>query len=479
MPRRALGLLIALAATAAAGASPTLELSPCRLAGVATELRCGSLARPLDPARPQGPQITLQVALLPALARHAQPDPVVFFAGGPGQSAIDLAPQVQALLGRLQTRRDVLLIDQRGTGRSAPLSCEERSPPARPLAEQFDSTRAQQRVAACRQRLQALPYGDLRFFSTAIASTDVEAVRQALGLGPVNLVGMSYGTRAALDYQRQFPASVRRVVLDGVAPPDMGLVQSMGEDSQAAFDALLAAAEPQRPGLGRQWQALLASMPRSVALRHPYSGREETLALSAENLASLVRMPLYQPALAAGLPAAIGLAAEGDFAPLVALASGLGGAGTRPLLAEGMHLSVVCSEDAPEQARPAGAVGAATLEFYRQACAGWPRAEVPPAFRQLAPARQATLLLSGGQDPATPPRHGERVAAALGPLAQHLGVAQAGHGVMGLACMRELAQRFIEAEDDRGALAIASRDGGCAKQVPRPPAFRPLMETLR
>jgi hypothetical protein len=109
--------------------------------------------------------------------------------------------------------------------------------------------------------------------------------------------------------------------------------------------------------------------------------------------------------------------------------------------------------------------------LYRQVCAGWPRGEVPAAFYQLPPATAATLVLSGGADPVTPPRHGERVTKALGALARHVVVPQAGHGVMGLVCMREVLYRFIDAPDDPQALQV---DAACASAIPRPPAFMPF-----
>jgi pimeloyl-ACP methyl ester carboxylesterase len=154
------------------------ELKPCRLRGVEHEALCGVAARALDPAQPQGKQIDVHYAVLPALARNKKPDPVFFFAGGPGQSAIDIAAQVGAMLGRFVNRRDIVLIDQRGVGKSAPLVCEP-DDPARPLAEQFDMARVREQQARCFDKLKTLPYGDLRFFTTTIAMADADAVRAA------------------------------------------------------------------------------------------------------------------------------------------------------------------------------------------------------------------------------------------------------------------------------------------------------------
>ncbi len=185
-------------------------------------------------------RIDVHFAVLPALARNKKPDPVFFLAGGPGQSAIDLAGTVSRMLSRFGQRRDIVLVDQRGTGRSAPLDCGD-EPPGRPLSEQLDPQRQLQRARDCLRQLQALPHGDLRHYTTTLAMADLDAVRQALGAERINLVGASYGTRAALEYLRLYPQHVRRVVLDGVAPPDMVLPEASAPDAQAAFDALLQA----------------------------------------------------------------------------------------------------------------------------------------------------------------------------------------------------------------------------------------------
>ncbi len=286
-------------------------LQPCRLQGVEHEAWCGSVRRPLDPAAPQGTQIDVHFAVLPALARNRRPDPVFFFAGGPGQSAIENAGSVARMLGRLSNRRDIVLIDQRGTGRSAPLGCDEASP-TQPLAEAVDPARVSARLADCLARLQKLPHGDLRHYTTVVAMQDADAVRRQLGVDAVNVVGGSYGTRAALDYMRQFPQAVRRAVIDGVAPPDMVLPASFSTDNQAALDAVFTACEAQPaclaryPALRADWRALLATLPREIGVAHPVTGEVQRLTLTRDTLLGLVRTPLYVPALASALPAGAG-----------------------------------------------------------------------------------------------------------------------------------------------------------------------------
>lgn len=487
LPRLA-AVLFGLSAWAASAQGPepaVAALKACRLKGVEHEARCGVLKRPLDPARPAGTQIDLHFAVLPAVARNKKPDPVLFFAGGPGQSAIELAGPLSNLLARFLNRRDVVLIDQRGTGLSAPLVCEPDSP-SQPLRESADPARQAAQLQRCREKLQKLPHGDLRQFTTTIAMADADAVRRALGVQQVNVMGGSYGTRAVLEYMRQFPQSVRRAVIDGVAPPDMALPASFSPDAQAAFDALLAdctsqpACAQRYPALREQWQALLASLPREVSVQHPVTGQTEQLTLTRDMLASLVRLPLYAPALASALPYAISETGQGRFTALLGVTTALM-SGSRSIdLAMGMHFSVVCAEDMPRVAatsdRPGADFGEATLAMYRSACDGWPRGSVPAAFYTVPPAPAPTLVMSGAIDPVTPPRHGARVAQALGAQARHVVVPNAGHGTMSLGCLRDVVFRFVDNEDGAAALQAVSGEAACASRIPRPPAFQPATQ---
>jgi pimeloyl-ACP methyl ester carboxylesterase len=463
--------------TSPAKASPhEVETTPCFLVGVSNIAHCGHIQRPLDPDRPDATKIQIHFAVLPALARHKRADPLFFFAGGPGQSAIELAAPLSRLLARLGNRRDIVLIDQRGTGRSAPLKCaDDRS---QHLGESADTVRQLARLRDCRTALEKLPWGDLTQYTTAIAIADADAVREAIGASQVNLVGASYGTRAVLEYQRQFPQRVRRAVIDGVAPADMALPASFSVDNQAALDGLLAACADDPvcagrfPRLHEHWQNLLASLPVRAIVADPLTGREEPILLNRDTLLAWIRTPLYLPTLSSALPQAINDAANGRFNSLVALASALSVGGDS--MATGMHFSVVCSEDMARKPTirpsPGADFGATFGDFYRRACADWPRAKVPAGFYRVKAAPSATLILSGGADPATPPRHGDRIARQLGVKARHQVVANAGHGVMGLPCMSDVIYRFVDAESDDDALRVETT---CAAAIPRPPVFTP------
>lgn len=472
--RGALALLIA----APLGAE---ALEPCRVPGLRNEVLCGQVARPLDPARADGPKLEIHYVVLPAMARRKRPDPVFLLAGGPGQSAIAVAPQVMGLFARLNNRRDIVFVDQRGTGRSAPLVCDDDRRQA--LAEQIDVEAQLKRLDACKATLAGLPYvggeAGLGFFTTTLAMQDLDAVRAQLGAAQINLVGVSYGTRAALEYMRQFPQAVRRAVLDGAVPPDMALPASFSPDNQAALDAQLAACagEPAcaraYPTLREDWAALLQGLPRAVTITDPHTGRTESLTLTRERVLGAVRGPLYGPPLAAGLPAAITAAARGRWEPLLGLASLLGGGRREMLPATGMHFSVVCAEDlrAPAKDAPGRDFGTDFATLYERACARWPRGAVPADFDRIAPFARPVFVTSGGIDPATPPRHGERVARALGPAARHVVVPNAGHGVLSIGCMRDVLFRFVDTEPDADATAV---DASCAASIPRPPAFLPI-----
>ena len=476
--------LASLTAAAAVSTAASQGLVDCHVAGIRNSVLCGSLQRPLDPGRPDGTQISIRYVVVAAMARRKFPDPVFLLAGGPGQSAIAVAASTMPLFTRLNNRRDIVFVDQRGTGGSAPLLCAD--PEHESLAEQADPDRQQRLALQCKSQLLKLPYirreSDLGLFTTSIAVQDLDAVRRELGAERIDLVGASYGTRVALEYQRQFPRAVRRSVIDGVAPPDMALPASFSMDNQAAFDALVAAcaAEPAcaraHPALRAHFTALLQSLPRPVRAAHPLSGRNEEFVLTREMLLGAVRSALYVPALAAALPAAIDAAAGGDVAGLIGLNATFTSRKAMRL-ATGMHLSVVCAEDVPRlrlsDDKPGADFGREFARFYERLCSTWPRGEVPAAFYTVAASAAPVLVLSGGIDPATPPRHGERVVRALGPMARHVVVAQAGHGVLGVGCVRDIVYRFIDASEDRDALVV---DAGCVAAVPRPPAFQPVTD---
>ncbi|GGC81125.1 alpha/beta hydrolase [Undibacterium terreum] len=465
------GLVLSVAATL-----PGLALAEgavtkaCRVPDFPQEVQCGKVQRPLDPAHPEGRKIDINYVVVPSQDRNKLPDAIFLLAGGPGQSAISVAGWGQFAFSRLNRRRDLVFVDQRGTGRSAPLNCTE----LENNADMFDAEQAFQSSQKCLSRLQALPYGDLKQFTTTIAMQDLDAVRQAQGYAKINLVGVSYGTRAGLEYLRQFPQSVRRVILDGVVPPDARLPSS---DAQLALDAVFAdcvkdaRCNAAYPRLAERWSKLLAGLPRQVTLQHPRLGSEMQILMTRDLVVSMVHKSLYAPMNVSGLPYALTQAEQGKYAPLVALsgATNLPGQGS---IAYGMHFSVWCAE---EYARlpdvPAADDFSRVMDgMYKKICEKWPRGNVPAEFYTLPKSPVPVLLLSGGIDPVTPTPRGAHVAEALGPLAIHLSVNNAGHGLMSQGgCLRELAYRYLNAKDDQEANKV---DTSCVRQIPRPMAWQ-------
>jgi pimeloyl-ACP methyl ester carboxylesterase len=455
----------------------------CRVPGHPNELRCGKVQRLLNPADPKSVKIDIHYVVVPAKSRSKLPDPVVMFAGGPGQSAIRLAPMAIGMFSGLNTRRDLVLIDQRGVGQSAPLECEDDE--KLPSREAMDSQLMLKRLDACRERLQKLPHGDLRFYGTHLAMQDFDAVREQLGAAQWNVIGGSYGTRAGLEYLRQFPTKVRRMVIDGVYPPDSLLPESTGPDGNAALEQVLAQCEQDAacnkrfPQLRQRFATMLDSLPREVSVRHPVTGEQESLRLERSGLLQPLRWALYVPSMASVLPAAMDAAVRGRFEPLAASAMVFGRGPSS--LAMGMHFSVVCTEDVPrmsEQSRQHRSkrldFGGVYEEVYTQVCRQWPRGEIPTGFDKIVPADSPLLVLSGGADPVTPPRHGERVTQALGKKALHLVAPNLGHGVMSQPCLRESLQRFFNAETDALALDTEHLKAQCLAKIPRPLPFQPV-----
>ena len=472
----ALALLsaVAFAAPAQPTAAPALE--PCRLKGIDREVRCGSIEVPENPDAPGKRKLKIHFAVQPAVARDKRPDPVFVFAGGPGQSARSVAGALQPLLAPLNARRDLVYIDQRGTGLSNPLACRlpDRAPP---LSESLDAERQIAQMVECVARLRQ--EHDLAQYATWIAIGDVDSVRGALGYEKVNLWGASYGTRAALEYLRQYPDRVRSAVLDGMAPATMQLPASFAVDGERALAKLIAACaldeacRARHPDLAASIDRLLAAAAGGIAITvpHPLSGQPQSGRLDRGTLSNLLRAPLYAPTLAAVLPHALAQAAGGDFAPLVALSTAVGGS-VQENFAEGMHFAVICAEDMPRVDAAATAAAAATrfgtgvLDMYRRICREVPVRPAPEGFVNVPTAKVPVLLLSGGVDPATPPRHGQAVAGAA-PNARHLIAPNLGHGVSMHGCAPELVQRFIREGDFTGI------DGACLERLPPPRFFEP------
>jgi pimeloyl-ACP methyl ester carboxylesterase len=453
-----------------------LELSPCDLPRLDGEARCGSLSVPEDRSAPEGRRIDLRVVVLPATGASRAPDPLFVLTGGPGQSATQGAPVFAQVFAEARGSRDLVLVDQRGTGASNPLRCPFPGDDEDPQSYLGD----QMPVAAiedCLGRLEADP----RQYTTPVAMEDLDEVRAALAYERINLYGFSYGSRAALVYLRRHPDRVRSAIVAGVAPTDMKVPTHHAPDAQRALDLLFdgCAADPEcaaaYPDLrAKFWQVWkrLGEGPVEVELVDPKTGREVTVTLDRDLFNEEIRWRLYDHE-ANLVPPLVVKADRGDFRDLAALLLRLRRAlASSEVLATGMFLSVHCSEDDPfidlaEARRLAEGtfLGTYRLEQQRAACAVWPRGELPEGFTDPVRSEAPVLILSGYRDPVTPPRWGEHVLPHL-PNARHVVLRQGFHAGMG-DCERALMNRFL-AEGTAAGL-----DAACAEEMPKTPFVMP------
>ena len=430
-----------------------IALTDCRLPKLAIPALCGTLEVPENREQAGGRKISLAVAVLPANTLHPRPDPLFILAGGPGQAASFLGPFAAALTG-VRKDRDIVLVDQRGTGRSSPLVCAAFKPDGKfESAVEFDPV---PKAQACAREL-ALQGVDAAQYTTAAWVADLDAVRAALGYDRINLWGGSYGTRVAQEFLRRHPGHVRSVVLDGVATPGMRTtldVWPSREAEQASVFAACArapACAALHPDLARTLDAIgerLGAAGRDITLTDPRTGETRSMLLTFDHVLGALQPFTYAPELSALLPEVIGRAAAGDFGPLFAGAM-LVTADLDEQSNTALHYSVTCAEDVP---RVSVAEAAAVLANLRTrvlaqralaVCAVWPKGTA--AADAATPVRSdvPVLILSGGLDPVTPPANGAEVAKAL-PASRHIVAGGYGHIVSPHACGPRLIAAFID-----------------------------------
>lgn len=455
-----------------------LEFEPCTLAvpGQAQTVaaRCSRLEVAEDRTRADGRRIELAIAWIASTARRPAADPVFMLAGGPGQSALEAYPVASAAFREVLRRRHVVLVDQRGTGRSHPLECpatiEETSGVAAPLP---DAAAAQAMARSC---LAEIRDADPRRYTTSDYVADLEDVRAALGVETVDLVGVSYGTRVGLEYLRRHPQRVRAAVFDSVVPPTLPLGAEHARNLEQAVDAQFARCERddacrQRFGSPRaRLDAVLAQLrerPRRVTYRDPVTNERRDDELTAEAVASVVRVHAYAPQLFAMLPMLLDAAADGRFDTLMAHARMV-----EQLVGEQISLplqmSVMCPEDAsllrPDPADRDTLLGTQFVEFLKAQCEVWPRGSVPADFHEPVRAGRPVLLLAGEFDPVTPPRYATLVASQLG-NARAVELRGQGHSVLGVSCVPRLLGEFLERPEP------ANLDTSCLDALGYAPPF--------
>jgi pimeloyl-ACP methyl ester carboxylesterase len=432
----------------------------CHLPGAEEGLRCLSLAVPLFHDQPQRGSLTLHVTVAPAYREQALADPLYVLAGGPGQAGSEVLAPILASLRRVRATRDIVIIDQRGTGRSGHLECASLEG-----LDQRDEAVVLDVLKTCVAGLKT----PLAAYTTLASARDIDAVRRALAHGAINLFGASYGTRLAQAYARLYPKHTRTLVLDGVVAPDQ-VIPAGGRDGQSALDLLLqqcqADAHCQRafPALRQEIAGLsgrLAKAPAKISMRHPRTAEPHVETLSRQDFINTLHRALYTPFDSRRLPYFVHSAWQGRWEPLVTYRN-LARDQTSTSVSTLMHLAVICAEDAPrldaaalaEDARDSF-LGDGLLLMLDPAC----KVIKVPSAAQPAPTRIAApvLMLSGALDPVTPPRRAEAAARHMA-AAQHLVAREAGHNVSSLGCAGRLMRSFL----DQPAHKL---DGACLNEV--------------
>jgi pimeloyl-ACP methyl ester carboxylesterase len=442
--------------TRAAAPPPPLALHECRLEHplrlASMAARCGMLKVPLDRTNPGGAGVELSVAIVPALNRRTAAPPLFLLAGGPGQGATAMYMSNASAFTRANRNHDIVLVDQRGTGRSEPLSCEY---PDDWQAAGTDMSALRQATLDCLHK-----YGEnVRFYTTSAAVGDLAAVREALGIPTIDLYGASYGTRVAQLYMRRFPASVHAAILDGVTFPEQAIGPDTPLDGQRALDLIVARCAQSAdcaaayPSLRQDLEALrrqFGAATSTITIDDPNSGSPLKIEFNRDVLSAGLRFLSYNAAQASLLPTLLHRAAQGALAPLAAQTV-MTSRQVADQLASGMQNTVVCSEDVPFFAA-AGIDRAAIARTYQGAdqldalleiCKLWPRGPVDPDLHSPLVSDIPTLLLSGEADPVTPPSDAERAARGLR-RHRHLVLSGEGHGQLSTGCVPRLMAEFLD-----------------------------------
>jgi pimeloyl-ACP methyl ester carboxylesterase len=483
-PARRMMRLCALAGflgfAALAEALPPPTLKPCRLEHPARMLaltaECASISVAENPDEPRGRTIELFVARVPAISLNKKPDPLFLIAGGPGTSSVDLYTSSAGSFERVRRDRDIILVDQRGTGRSHRLDCDYGN---KNLFERIDDVEVGPDNVRCRDELTKK--SDLRMYTTSVAVRDLDQVRQLLGYERINLYGNSYGTRVAQHYARRYPKATRTVILDGVVNPEVVLGPAIAIDAERALERILARcthdvacakAFTDPTADYRALRAQLSARPAKTMVSDVATGRPINFDFTTQHLSAVLRFASYNDDQAALLPLSLHLAThEGNFTPLASqfrvFAHSL-----EASFAYGMHNSVACSEDAPLidtskldlTALSATHMGAEQVQQLVEACKDWPKGVVDKDLHAPFKSDAAALLLSGADDPVTPPEYAKLAQRAFAD-SKHVIVAGHGHGQLSTPCIDRIIGNFVAAGSAKAL------DTNCTEKLKPMPFF--------
>jgi pimeloyl-ACP methyl ester carboxylesterase len=460
-----------IATSNATAASVSLPLEDCQLASETArgdaKARCGWFEVAENRDDPSSKGIRIHVAVIPALRKQPLTDPLFIISGGPGQAASDFYLSSAGAFERLRSDRDLVIVDQRGTGKSQQLQCT--------LPDEFESVTFDKALLQryARECLQSLP-GDPRYYTTSVAVRDLDEIRQALGYEKINFYGVSYGTRVAQHYLRRYPQHVRAVILDGVVPVELALGPTIAVHAQQALDTLLTRCEADTacstafPNITATFSRLRSELGQQsvpISIPDPRTAKVTPLDFTAMHMAAALRMLSYSDDTASLLPFLIHEAAQQRPQAMAAQAL-LVSRNLRDQMAMGMQNAVICTEDVPfisdaaqnDPAIAASYLGRVFLDVLRANCDVWPRGVIDADFHAPLTSTVPALLLSGDNDPVTPASFGEQAVQGYS-QGKHIVFAGQGHGQLSSRCGVSLIRRFIESG------TTASLDTSCVAQV--------------
>lgn len=466
--------------------TPVYEVVPCdgplfagRLPPEASGAECGTLTVPEDRTRSGGRQVVLPVAILRSTAPDKQPDPYVYFSGGPGDAGIEAGGRVLAS-GLLPTTRDFIWFDQRGTGRASPsLACPEVLEDAYDRYESTDDpvTEDERSVAALRTCLERLrDVADLAQYDTPTTGQDVEDLRVALGIDDWNIFGISYGTTVALEVLRSHPDHLRSAVLDSVYPTTADAAQLI-DAADRVFAKLFEGCEKDStcsaryPNFRADTEAMVAALDAQPYEVHytDAAGTDRVANATGQDLVAGIFYAMYETDYIGLIPSIVDQVRRGEYGILDALGpavlSKLGGN------SDGQSFAVECADrqdqfppgDVAEQRRKHPLYQQLiSLPDVPESCDLLDVPSVDPAFGTIEETDVPTLVIGNEYDPITPPEDAERTAVRLGDAATFIRFPALGHGATGShPCPQQIFREFLE---DPGA----SVDTSCVEAMGSP-----------
>jgi pimeloyl-ACP methyl ester carboxylesterase len=455
----------------------TIALTDCRIKDFDGFARCANVSVPENSAKPDGKRIEIFLAVLPSLTPQPEADPLFIFAGGPGQAASDMG-KLAATMNSIRRSRNIVLVDQRGTGKSKTLTCDvsTEQKDRDPLTETLnaDMQAAEKEWAQCVATMK----GDPALHRTDDYIADLELVRKGLGYGAINVWGGSYGSRVALRYMKLHPQSIRTAILDGVAPTTLRLPDDVMINSESELKAALAAcaASPAcakaYPNLSDSLDQLLSKLratPQAISLQHPASGKTITGVATDRTVITFLSQLLYAPETARMIPSLISAALQGNFAPMAATISGRNIAESDFSITQ--RFAVMCAEDMLGRTAPTLARFQAITDQFYASCKALPHGKVEPEFFEPTRSDIPTLLLSGSLDPVTPPASGSLAAKTLS-QSKHIIVNGMGHIVTPHTCISRVMSKFVAAGNINAAVDACETD----LNLPRPHFYVSALE---